>query len=399
MATPGGMRYCEKCKRTAIEKDFYSSNNLEKYPDGKLNLCKKCITMHIDNFDPSTYTWILQECDVPYIPEEWYALLATYGKDKSKLTGLSIFGRYLSKMKLKQYKDFRWKDSEFIQELKRTQTKESMKNQGYDAAEIAEALAESENVSFEVVKPDLNAPIPAETDFAFSEPAFDPIESDLTDEDRTYLQIKWGKHYRPAEWVQLEQLYEEMMQSYDIQTAGDRNTLLLACKTSLKANQLIDLGDIDGAQKATKMYDALMRSGKWTAAQNKAEKGEYIDSISELVAICEKDGFIPRFYTDGPQDKVDRVIQDTQEYVRTLITEEMHLGGLIERAVKQIEEDRDREALLDDDDLEDTEDTLENDLFDQPEKFLEDQDFLDFQDFEEEEITADLEALLEEADS
>jgi hypothetical protein len=44
------------------------------------------------------------------------------------------------------------------------------------------------------------------------------------------------------------------------------NTLKLACKCSLKANQLLDIGDIDGAQKATKMYDGLMKSGKWTAA-------------------------------------------------------------------------------------------------------------------------------------
>ena len=53
-----------------------------------------------------------------------------------------------------------------------------------------------------------------------------------------------------------------------------------------------------------------MKSGKFTAAQNKAESGEYVDSISELVAICESEGFIPRYYTDGPQDKVDRVLED-----------------------------------------------------------------------------------------
>ena len=51
-----------------------------------------------------------------------------------------------------------------------------------------------------------------------------------------------------------------------------------------------------------------MKSGKFTAAQNKAENGEFVDSIGELVAICEKDGFIPRYYADGPQDKLDKVI-------------------------------------------------------------------------------------------
>ena len=121
------MRYCEKCGRTFKETEFYGSNNLDKYPDGRLNQCKKCATMHIDNFDPSTYTWLIQECDIPYIPDEWNALLAKFGKDKSKLTGLSIFGRYVSKMKLKQFKDFRWKDNEFIQDMRRANTQEMMK--------------------------------------------------------------------------------------------------------------------------------------------------------------------------------------------------------------------------------------------------------------------------------
>jgi hypothetical protein len=57
--------------------------------------------MHVKNFDPVTYMWILQECDVPYIPDEWNKLLATYGKDRSKLTGVTILGRYLAKMRLK----------------------------------------------------------------------------------------------------------------------------------------------------------------------------------------------------------------------------------------------------------------------------------------------------------
>ena len=91
--------YCEKCNRTMSAEQFYGSNNLDKYPDGKLKQCKKCVSMHVDNFNPDTYLWILQECDVPYIPDEWNKLLASYGKDKSKLTGMTILGRYLSKMK------------------------------------------------------------------------------------------------------------------------------------------------------------------------------------------------------------------------------------------------------------------------------------------------------------
>ena len=113
----GDQFYCKKCNRTMGADQFYGSNNLEKYPEGKLDSCKKCISMHVDNWNPESYLWILQECDVPYIADEWHKLLASYARDRSKVTGMTILGRYLSKMKLKQFKDYRWKDTEFLQEL------------------------------------------------------------------------------------------------------------------------------------------------------------------------------------------------------------------------------------------------------------------------------------------
>lgn len=377
--------YCSKCNKTMDEKQFYRSNNLEKYPYGVLNQCKKCITMHVNNWEPETYLWILQEADVPYIPDEWDSLMRSYAKDRSKVTGMTIIGRYLSKMQLKQFKDFRWKDTEFLQDMKNKKIEETMKKQGYAATAIAEAI---EKASFSIPEEELVEPQYVETP-VYQE--VDPFEQDddtflgdfnLTDEDRVYLRLKWGK-YRDEEWVQLEQLYNDMMNSYDIQTAGHIDTLKMVCKTSLKANQLIDLGDIDGAQKVVKMYDTLMKSGKFTAAQNKAESGEYVDCVCDIVTICETEGFIPRFYIDKPNDKVDRTLQDIQTYTHQLIMEETNLGNLIEKALKQIEEDKEKEALSDADAADDDE-AFEAALFDEHKTIVEDQDFSDFSDFEEE---------------
>jgi len=119
--------YCEKCNSTKSADQFYLSNNLDKYPEGKVNLCKKCMTLHVDNWNPDTYLWILQEIDVPYIPEEWNKLLASYGKDRSKLTGMTILGRYLSKMKLKQFRDYRWNDTDHLQEIANSKIEQTMK--------------------------------------------------------------------------------------------------------------------------------------------------------------------------------------------------------------------------------------------------------------------------------
>lgn len=378
--------YCEKCNRTMGAEQFYTSNNLEKYPnDGKLHQCKKCITMHVDNWNADTYLWILQEVDVPYVPEEWNKLLATYGKDKSKLTGMSILGRYLSKMKLKQYKEYRWEHTEHLQSIANKKIEEAMKRQGYDREQIDDAI---EKASFTLPEGDLIPPPPSIQDI-WDGPAPDntlsqQIESelieDLTDEDRRYLCLKWGKTYRPDEWIRLEELYEQMINSYDIQQAGDINTLKLACKSSLKANQLLDLGDIDGAQKATKMYETMMKAGKWTAQQNKEEGNDAIDSVGELVAICERDGFIPKFFIDGPKDKADRVLQDMQIYTKSLIENESGLSIMMERAVAQIEEEEARIKAA----AEAGEDADEEAMFNYDKPAFELEDYSEFKDFEAE---------------
>ena len=388
--------YCEKCGKTMNENQFYGSNNLEKYPDGKLKQCKSCITMHVDNWNPDTFLWILQEVDVPWVPDEWNKLMASYAKDPSKLTGMTIIGRYLSKMKLKQHKDYRWKDTEFLQELANSKIEQAMKRQGYDQQDITMAI---ERNSFEV--PAGEIPIPVYAD----EPVVSPTDPDLddyfarisgaeedvaaidlTDEDRTYLRLKWGKTYKPEEWIQLEQLYNEMMESYDIQTAGHIDTLKLICKTSLKANQLIDIGDLDGYQKMSKVYDALMKSGKFTAAQNKSESGEVVDSVGELIEMCEKQGYIERFYVEQPNDRVDMTIQDMQRYTRSLIEEETNLGAMIEAALRQNAREDEEAAAHDDDIVDDVEINL-----DDIEKSIQDKDFEDFNDFLENESLLDFE--------
>ena len=369
------MYYCEKCKRTMGENEFYSSNNLEKYPnDGKLRQCKKCITMHVDNWNPDTYLWILQEIDVPYIPEEWNKLMMTYAKDKSRVTGTTILGRYLSKMKLKQFKNYRWKDTEFLQEMAEKKLTETMRRSGYDEQQIAAAVQEGK-----ITIPE--EPVFAPANYHTEDQQEEEVEElDLTDEDKTYLRLKWGKAYKPEEWVKLEQLYDEMMQSYDIQSAGHIDTLKLVCKTSLKCNQLIDFGDVEGFQKMSRVYDQLMKSGKFTAAQNKADSGEFVDSISALVEICEKDGFIPRYYIDQPNDRVDETLLDLKEYTHSLVTEEMNLGNLIENAVKEMAQ---QESKEEDEDVEDEILTLaEADA-------LKDEDFVEYHEFLEKESDDD----------
>lgn len=385
--------YCEKCNRTMNGTEFYSSNNLEKYPnDGKFPICKKCMTMHVDNWNPDTYLWILQEADVPYVPDEWNKLMEKYGRDPQSMTGMTILGRYLSKMKLKQFKNYRWKDTKFLQQMANNKLEQTMKRQGYDAQQIATAIEKSSIAipGGELKEPVYAPPPNAPTENYFAQQSGEvEQELDLTDEDRTYLRLKWGKTYKPEEWVKLEQLYEEMMASYDIQGAGHKDTLKLICKTSLKANQLIDIGDIEGFQKMSKVYDSLMKSGKFTAAQNKAESGEFVDSIGELIELCEKEGYIERYYVEQPHDKVDLTIQDMQRYTRTLIEDETNISTMVEKALRENAKEDEEKAKNAESDIVDDADLSIEEL----EKTIKDSDYADFEEFKEQESAQDNEFL------
>ena len=99
--------------------------------------------------------------------------------------------------------------------------------------------------------------------------------------------------------------------------------------------------------------------------------------------ICEKEGFIQRFYTEKPNDRVDETIKDLQGYTHSLVVEEMNLGNLIENAVKEMTL---QEAKEED---EDVEDELNIEELDE----LKDEDFEELNDFVEEEAEED-EALL-----
>ena len=400
--------FCEKCRKTMAETNFYTYKNGQK-----CELCKPCMTMHINNFDPETFLWLLEKFDVPYIEAEWNVLRdRAFQKDPYKMNGMSVFGKYLSKMKLIQWKKYTWADTEMLKQEAEEKAKQIAENANqlkttienmkvaYENGEISEAQYKT-YMQIQAPEPTYGQTGPA----GYSAPNASPYPSnahpfeqvdlvdlgaDLTADDKIYLSMKWGRLYSASDWVTLEKLYTDFMNSFDIQGAARIDTLIMICKTSLKMNQAIDSGDIESYQKLSRVYDSMMKSAKFTEAQNKEDKGDYVDSCGELVAMCEKEGgFIPRFYTDSPKDKVDMTIRDMQGYNRSLIENETNLSDLIEGAVKalqrqaEIEEDED----IDDDEL-DLEEIVKQDMtdedFEEYYSFLEEQEEIDKALFEEE---------------
>ena len=341
---------CDKCGKQMDDKNFYTYKNGDK-----TELCKSCLTMHIDNFDESTFLWLLEKMDVPYIPSEWNVLRdKAYAKDPYKMNGMSVFGKYLAKMRLKQWKQYGWADTEMLQEKHcqkimqdredREEYEQSLKEQ-LNRGEINESQYKTlTSTAKQHAEMSMTAPPPPnlinsfynENNFIPEEELVDPA-GELTQEDKVYLAMKWGRLYKPDEWISLEKNYNEMMNSFDIQDADTINTLVLLCKINLKMNQAIDCGDIDGALKSSRMYDSLRKSAKFTAAQNKEQKNDFVDSVGELVAMCEREGFIPRYALDIPQDKVDITLKDMNAYIKKLVTQDLGFGQQIEDSIKKLQ--------------------------------------------------------------
>lgn len=144
----------------------------------------------------------------------------------------------------------------------------------------------------------------------------------------------------------------------------------------MKIKSYSDCGDVDTYQKLSRVYDSMMKAAKFTEAQNKADKADFVDSVGQLVAYCEKEGGqIPKMKIEVDQDIVDTIITDLKRYNKSLIYEDKSLAQEIEQYLKnkeaadQMKRDR-AEALamgldeveLEDNDYADFKEALEQDF-------------------------------------
>lgn len=344
---------CEKCGRTKDQKMFYKYNNGQRS-----TMCKDCTLMHVNIWQPETFLWLLEKYDLPWLPWEWESLREkAYIKNPKKKNDTTVFGKYLALMKLKQHKGQTWADSDELQRqheidaLSTDAEKEQLDNlyaEQFENGEITQAQYRT-LVSASIQKQrDRQLQQKKQQDLIgkdnfynqknyISEDQIPDLTKDLTDEDKKMLLMKWGRLYTPSQWIQLQTFYNDMMNSFDIQDADTKSTLILICKNNLKMNQAIDQGDLEGYQKLARVSDTLRKSAKFTAAQNKEKTSEFIDSIGQLVDYCQKHGGqIPKFDQKVDLDIVDTIIKDLKQYTRSLVFEDPALKREIEDYLKKI---------------------------------------------------------------
>lgn len=393
---------CKKCGRERAATKFFKKKTKER-----IDICVDCLTMYIDNYDYTTFSWILEMFDIPYIKNVWIKMANDiYLKNPAKFSNRSVIGKYIRTMNMKQYADYCFADSDKLnmaQEMAK-ERREATVDKDY-VLQLQKELEEGKisKAQYDTLSPETPSSIDQEEEefIALKEEAVKPIQQgadegeirkQLTDEEYQYLLMKWGYLYQPSQLVQMEKLYNKYANEYELNVDRE-DTLKKICKTSLKMDEALDVGDTQSYQKLASVYDQLRKAGKFTEVQNKEEQERYLDSVGELVALCEREGGPIKEFVDPdeyPQDKVDFTIKDLKSYNYNLATNELNLSDLIQTYIDKLDK-----AEQSGNDIDLNKGLITSKEEEAEEDTLSDQEAIDFQDYLDNEIERDAQMLLD----
>lgn len=326
-----GKLFCLATRKTLDEKQFFKTRRIDKFPNGYLPYCKAEILMAVDDTDPTTFLPILKEIDLPYIPKEWRSLV-----QKKDRTSGSILGKYVSKMRLGQYKELTWADTErkvkeetedLLFALRQTVETES------EAQEEAEKILSMEDLKKGVVNhaPNGGAMVTGTLQNSTLPVGVDPAalygltpetsKYGLTQEEIDNLKKIWGPDYLEDEYFRMEQQLSDLKTTYliidPIAVSNARNI----CKMNLKLNKYLDIDDVESASKMSRQLDLFIKTANLAPVQQK-ERQQSTFAISQLAYLIEKEGgFIPPWedYDEDVTDIYDQFLADMQDYTSHLV--------------------------------------------------------------------------------
>ena len=302
--------------------------------------------MRVDDTDPMTFLPILKEVDVPYIPSEWRKLLMK----KSAKAG-SIVGKYISMMHLNQYKKYRWADSE-AKTKEETESLLAAMRQETDSESEAEAKVE-EMLNFGDIAPQkpAQAMVTAPDMSALYGLTPETSKYNLTQEEINELKVNWGEDYTEDQYLYMEQMLQDMMESYVIQDPIAISNARMICKMTMKMNKYVDIDDVASASQIGRQLDMFIKSANLAPVQQK-DRQHTTFAISQLAFLVEREGgFIPEFYVDQPNDKIDQVLRDMQEYTEYLVRGESNIAEMVENTEAILAQDPLPNAVEDYDDF------------------------------------------------
>lgn len=275
---------CARCGRILDPYQFARTRSFF-FSNGHIGVCNDCIKTYLkeNNFNWINVDKICQYADIPFVPAEFEKLHEANGDD--------VFPIYAEVFLSSEYEGLGWGD--YFKEFNR--------------------LKEQKLIEEEL-----------------------PI---LQEKKRKELKEKWGYNYDDEALKYLEDLYEGVLLTQNINGALQSDQAIKLCKISYEVDSRIREGaDFD---KLLSSYDKLVKIAEFTPKNTK--NANDFDSIGELIKWLEKQGFKNKFYDGVTRDIVDETIKNIQNYNQRLYTNETGIGDEINqrlaslKAAEQIE--------------------------------------------------------------
>lgn len=268
---------CQYCNENKPVASFLKAKS-PFFPCGTTDICIECLEDFIakENGNLNYVDKLMRWLDVPFYVDKWVKLY--------KLNGALALRTYVDQVYEQNYPMVDW--SEVNEEYKMLQEK------GLLGDELEEIRREKLEILFN----------------------------------------KWGEEYSEKEILYLEDLYQGILQTQNVNGKLQTDDAVKLCKISLIIDRKIRDGE--DFEKQLKSYDTLRKSADFTPKNIKNACD--FDSIGELFAYCEKKGWENAFYDNTPRDTVDLVMKDIQSWLRNLYKNETGIAEDVERRIEAL---------------------------------------------------------------
>ena len=300
----------KKCVHCGQMKDSFSFLRTKSfmYPGGYVDVCVDCLGKILEeaDFDWNMMDKICQYLDIPFEIERFEELRRTNNAaDLLKAYNLIYFSE--------EYDNIDWKSYQ----------------EAYKELEAAGALEDA---------------VPG-----------------LAEEKRHRLQEKWGFNYDDEALIYLENLYDGLLLTQNINGALQGDQAIKICKISYEIDCRIREGaDFD---KLLASYDKLVKTGEFTPKNVK--NASDFESMGELCRWLEKRGFVNPFYDGETRDVVDETIKNIQSWNQRLYTNESGIGDEITQRIQALKTAAELESYYDLNEENTDFDNYENEGFEQ----------------------------------
>ena len=271
------LKECARCGASCGPEHF-SPCRSPFYPDGVLPICNDCVEkiLQEDNFSWDAVNLLCQCANIPFIPKEWTKIW--------EMNGEGSFPVYAKMVAQTDYQGVNWGDyEEYYKEL-------------HDQHQLEQELPE---VSEQIMKK---------------------------------RKDKWGYNYDDEELAYLENLYNGLMTTQNVNGALQVDQALKICKMSLEIDKKIREGsDFD---KLLSSYDKLVKAAEFTP-RNVKNLNDF-DTCGELIKWLEKTGWKNKFYDDVSRDVVDECMKNIQNFNQRLYINESGISDDINARIEQL---------------------------------------------------------------